>query len=138
MKCKMTPTGVAIVFAVVVIVSVTATAEAGDAACSAARAAGTYGVSDSGTVVGIGPRAAVALLTLDAAGNIKGKVTASLNGSVTNGTLSGTFTVNPDCTGLLTSTDGGDNFGFVIVGGGAEILATDLSGSPLSLDLKKQ
>ena len=102
MKCKMTPTGVAIVFAVVVIVSVTATAEAGDAACSAARAAGTYGVSDSGTVVGIGPRAAVALLTLDAAGNIKGKVTASLNGSVTNGTLSGTYTVNPDCTGTTT------------------------------------
>ena len=102
MKYKMSRTGVAIVFAVVVIVSLTATAQAGDAACSAVRAAGTYGVSDSGTVVGIGSRAAVALLTLDAAGNIKGKVTASLNGSVTNGTLSGTFTVNPDCTGTTT------------------------------------
>jgi hypothetical protein len=83
-------------------VSVAAPAQAGDAACSLARAAGSYGVSDSGTVVGIGPRAAVALLTLDAAGNIKGKVTASLNGSVTDSTLSGTYTVNPDCTGTTS------------------------------------
>jgi hypothetical protein len=36
---------------------------------------------------------------LDAAGNINGKVTASLNGSVTHTTLSGTYTVKPDCTG---------------------------------------
>ena len=37
------------------------------AQCSFTRAAGTYGVSDSGAVVGIGPRAAVGTLTLDAA-----------------------------------------------------------------------
>jgi len=70
--------------------------------CSLVRAAGTYGDSDSGTVVGVGPRAAVILLTLDAAGNAKGKVTASLNGSVTHTSLSGTYTVNPDCTGTAT------------------------------------
>ena len=38
--------------------------------CSLARAAGKYGFSDSGTVIGVGPRAADAILTLDAAGNI--------------------------------------------------------------------
>ena len=67
--------------------------------CSLAGAAGSYGLTDSGTVVGVGPRAGLALLTLDAAGNINGKVTASLNGSVTHTTLSGTYTVKPDCTG---------------------------------------
>ncbi len=68
-------------------------------ACSLVRAAGAYGVSDSGTVIGVGPRAALARLTLDAAGNINGSVTASLNGGVSNTTLSGSYTVNRDCTG---------------------------------------
>jgi hypothetical protein len=38
---------------------------------------------------------------LDAVGNIKGPVTANLNGGVTNTTISGTYTVNPDCTGTM-------------------------------------
>lgn len=79
-----------------------ATAQTGKAACSLARAAGDYGVSDSGTVIGIGPRAAVAVLSLDARGDIKGKVTASLNGTVSNTTLSGSYTVNSDCTGTTS------------------------------------
>jgi hypothetical protein len=102
MKRNIVPTTSVIVFVATLVLGAAAPAQAGDAACSFARAAGTYGVSDSGTVVGIGPRAAVALLTLDAAGNIKGKVTASLNGSVTHTTLSGTYTVNPDCTGTTS------------------------------------
>ena len=36
-------------------------------------------------------------------GNVlNGKVTSSLNGSITNETASGTYTVNPDCTGTGT------------------------------------
>jgi len=73
--------------------------------CSLALAAGKYGFTDSGTVVGIGPRAADALLTLDSAGNIGGPVTASLNGSVTHSTLSGTYTVNRDCTGTASFSE---------------------------------
>ena len=80
-------------------ISAAAMAEPQEAACSLARAAGAYGVSDSGTVIGVGPRAALARLKLDAAGNINGSVTASLNGSVSSATLSGTYTVNRDCTG---------------------------------------
>src|ERR1700745_3385887 len=102
MKRNIAPTTLVIVFAATLVLSVAVPAQAGDAACSLARAAGTYGVSDSGTVVGIGPRAAVALLTLDAAGNIKGTVTASLNGAVSSSRLSGTYTVNGDCTGTTT------------------------------------
>jgi len=93
-----------IVFAATIVMSVAATAQAGNS-CSFARAAGKYGTSDSGTVVGIGPRAANALLTLDAAGNIGGPVTASLNGSVAHSTLSGTYTVNRDCTGSASFSE---------------------------------
>ncbi len=73
--------------------------------CSFARAAGNYGFSDSGTIVGVGPRAAVGLLSFNAAGQIKGHVTASLNGGVSQTTLSGTYAVNPDCTGTTTFTE---------------------------------
>jgi hypothetical protein len=100
----------AAIFATAMLVGVTATAQAGDAACSLVRAAGTYGVSDSGTVVGIGPRAAVGTLTLDAAGNLNGEVTASLNGTILAGTLSGTYEVQADCIGTATFTET-DQFG---------------------------
>lgn len=93
-----------IVFAATILMSMAASAEDG-VACSFARAAGKYGTSDSGTVVGIGPRAADALLTLDTAGKIGGPVTASLNGIVTHSTLSGTYTVNRDCTGMATFSE---------------------------------
>jgi hypothetical protein len=105
MKYKFARTALASIFAVALVVSMAEPAHAGGPPCSLARAAGTYGVSDSGTVVGVGPRATVALLTFEAAGNVKAKVTASLNGSVTKSTLSGTYTVNPDCTGTATFSE---------------------------------
>jgi hypothetical protein len=96
-------TALAVLFAIGVIANLASPAYADDDhSCSLARAAGAYGVSDSGTVIGVGPRAAVALLTLDAAGNIRGTVTASLNGTVSNSTLSGTYSVSRDCTGTTT------------------------------------
>jgi hypothetical protein len=70
--------------------------------CSLAGVAGKWGVTTSGTVVGIGPRASLGIVTLDASENLlNGKATASLNGSVTDETFSGTYTVNSDCTGKL-------------------------------------
>jgi hypothetical protein len=82
-----------------------ATRAQGESACLFTTAAGKYGLSDSGTVIGIGPRVALALLTLDAAGIVKGKVLASLNGNVTHSTLTGTYTVNSDCTGALSFSE---------------------------------
>ena len=101
MKRPILRTALVIVFAVTLLMSMAATAQPGNA-CSFARAAGAYGTSDSGTVVGIGPRAADALLTLDTAGNISGPVTSSLNGGVAHTRLSGTYTVNRDCTGTAS------------------------------------
>jgi len=99
MKHNFARIGFALVFAVAWMAGVATPVHADDQSCSLSGAAGTYGVSDSGTIIGIGPRAAVAQLTLDAEGNIKGKVTASLNGSVSKATLSGTYTVKSSCTG---------------------------------------
>lgn len=70
--------------------------------CSSAKAAGRWGFTTNGTVVGAGPRDSIGIFTLDQAGNLlKGKATSNLNGSVTDETFSGTYTVNPDCTGKL-------------------------------------
>jgi hypothetical protein len=102
MKIKMAAKTLGFAIATTFILALAPGAQAADSSCSVERAAGRYAVSDSGTVLGIGPRAAVALLTLDAAGNIKGTVTASLNGAVSNSRLAGTYTVNGDCTGTTT------------------------------------
>ena len=73
--------------------------------CSLAGAAGKYGFSDSGTVVDVGPRSAVGRLTFDMSGKIHGLVTASLNGNVTQTTLSGTYTVNRECRGSASFSE---------------------------------
>jgi hypothetical protein len=105
MKRNVALTTLVMVFVATLVLIVPATAADRDAACSLARAAGNYGTSDSGTVIGIGPRAAVALLNFDAEGNFKGKVTASLNGAVTNTTASGTYSVSSDCTGTVSFSE---------------------------------
>lgn len=70
--------------------------------CSVAGASGKYAFSDGGSIINVGPRAAVGLVKFDAAGNVQGSVTASVGGTITQTTLSGTYTVNPDCSGQAT------------------------------------
>jgi hypothetical protein len=71
-------------------------------ACSNAGVVGKWGFTTNGTVIGIGPRDSLGIFTLDGAGNLlNGRATASLNGSVADETFSGTYSVNPDCTGKL-------------------------------------
>jgi hypothetical protein len=68
--------------------------------CSIASVAGKWGFTTNGAVVGIGPRDSLGIFTLDGAGNlVHAKATSSLNGTVTDETFSGTYKVNPDCTG---------------------------------------
>ena len=99
MKHEIARTVVAVIFAGGLISSLTAPAFAGGP-CSLARAAGNWSLTDNGTVVGVGPRTAVGVFTLDANGNLlNGVATSSLNGAVASETYSGTYTVNPDCSG---------------------------------------
>jgi|SRR5579859_1711265 len=118
MKSRIASLTLAIVFAALRM-SVAASAQVVNSPCSLARAAGTYGFTDSGTVVGIGPRTAVGTFTLDAAGNlVNGVATSSLNGAIADETFSGTYTVNANCTGTISVE---------IFESGAEIFAVTLN-----------
>jgi len=104
MRLKIARTGFVVAFAACMLLSAVATAHADDGhRCSLARASGKWSFTDDGTVVGVGPRTAVGILALDAAGNVSnGVATSSLNGAVANETFSGTYTVNSDCTGSIS------------------------------------
>ena len=104
MKNTIVRTGLAVVFALGLIASMAAPAHAWDRQCSLAGAAGNWSFTDSGSVIGVGPRTAVGVFTLDGAGNAtNGIATSSLNGLIYDETFSGTYTVNSDCTGTLTA-----------------------------------
>lgn len=81
----------------------------------------------------------VGLGTSDGAGNFTANFTFSENGAVYgNNPYTATYTVNSDCTGLMTSTDGNANMSFVIVSGGAEVLFADIdAGNTWTMDAKK-
>jgi hypothetical protein len=71
--------------------------------CSLLGAAGNWSFSDSGTVIGVGPRRASGIFTLDANGKVvNGKATSSLNGSIADETFYGTYSVSQNCRGKLT------------------------------------
>ena len=73
--------------------------------CSNASIKGTYGFSCEGTVVGLGPLAAIGVLTADGNGNGSEVETISFNGDIVQGaTFTVTYTVNADCTGSFVSS----------------------------------
>lgn len=114
MKSTILRTGLLIIFAATLGVIMATPAHA----CALVDAAGKWGFTDSGTVVGVGPRQAVGVFTLDSDGNVRGgKATSSLNGSIADETFSGTFTVNAGCTGKLAVK---------IYSSGVEILAVTM------------
>lgn len=72
--------------------------------CSNASVSGKWEFTTNGTVVGIGPRDSLGIFTLDGTGKlVNGKATASLNGNITDETFSGTYSMNPDCTGKFAT-----------------------------------
>ena len=83
--------------------SMAATARAdGSLSCSPRSVAGKWAFTINGTIPSIGPVGAVGLFTQDASGNFNGTETRSLNGDSADETLTGTATVNPDCSGTDT------------------------------------
>ena len=74
--------------------------------CSNAKAAGNWGFTLTGTLIlptGQVPGAAVGRLSVDAAGNISGTEARNVGGGFANETLTGSWTVNSDCTATLTA-----------------------------------
>ncbi len=75
---------------------------------------GSYVVFGTGTIVGVGPVTAVGVETWDGQGNTVATYTASVNGNVYPGiTVTGTYSVNPDCTGSNAESDG-SHYNFVV------------------------
>jgi hypothetical protein len=73
--------------------------------CSLNGTAGKYGFTLTGIViVGTSPApiAAVGRAVLDDSGNVTGTESRSVGGGFADETFTGTYTVNPDCTGTTT------------------------------------
>jgi hypothetical protein len=98
-------------------------AKASNLGCSNATLRGTYSDQDTGTIVNVGPFAGVNVDSFDGRGNIRISGMSSLNGNVFAGLETGTYQVNPDCTGTYTVTGGGSTFDafFVIDHDGNEL-----------------
>jgi hypothetical protein len=111
------------------------------AECSDATLRGSYADQDTGTIVGAGPFAGVNVDTFDGRGKVTISGISSLNGNVSAGLETGTYKVNPNCTGTYTVTGGGvtiDGF-FVIDQNGDElqIVITD-PGTVINCVARKQ
>ena len=98
-------------------------------ACTNASLRGSFGIKFDGASVTRGGVASATLVTFDGAGNFTGSDVTSLNGTIVRRTLTGTYTVNPDCTGslkflsdLTMNEADGD---FVIVDGGKQLLIVE-------------
>jgi hypothetical protein len=73
--------------------------------CTAQNAAGAYGFTLTGVLItstGPVPIAAVGRASVDISGHVTGTEARSVGGGFANETLSGTVTVDPDCTGSMT------------------------------------
>ncbi len=111
--------------------SVAPAAKADDKGCSNTSLQGTFAFTSTGFITApaerAGPVGEVGTQTFDGKGGTTGSATLSANGNILQLTLTGTYTVNPDCTGkfnVQVAVLGGPVFPlevfFVIADNGAE------------------
>jgi hypothetical protein len=101
--------------------------------CSNASLRGGYGFHAFATIVPAGtPRAVIAVFTFDGRGNYAGTVTLNDNGSIIQFPDTGTYVVNPDCTGTLFPNSGGRSQ-VVVVDGGNEFYQIRIEPSSIVL-----
>ena len=83
---------------------------------------GTYVLTvGTGTVVGVGPLTAVGEIIYEANGHEHAHYTVAVNGTIYEGVMvTGDYTVNPDCTGTLTESDG-SHYDMVIAPDGSTV-----------------
>ena len=86
--------------------SVVPTANANEKGCSDATLKGTFAQKGTGVIIAppslAGPMANVGTLTFDGNGAVTGTLINSLNGNIVPATETGTYKVDPDCTGTYT------------------------------------
>ncbi len=98
--------------------------------CTVATVQGTYRLAANGYLLGTepteptepiaSPTASVGIRIIGGAGNLSGHDTVSNTGSIVPRDVLSTYTVNSDCTGTQSWTDG-RTFDWVIVAGGAQV-----------------
>ena len=69
--------------------------------CLVGHLQGSYAVAASGSASSIGQITLIGVETFDGAGNTTVTETASFNGFIVQTSISGTYTVNQDCTGSI-------------------------------------
>ena len=107
MKCTTTANTLAIAFAIALTLGIAPQAQAGtDKGCSNASLEGTFAYTVAGSVLAppqfAGLFASVGAQTFDGNGGTTATATVSLSGNILKVTITGTYTVNPDCTGSMT------------------------------------
>jgi len=103
MKHDVARTTLAILSFAVFLASLAPAARA--ATCSTATVAGNWGLTLTGALLlptGPVPAAAVLRATADVEGNVTGTEARNVGGGYADETLTGNWTVNPDCTGTAT------------------------------------
>src|SRR5215469_12570794 len=106
-----------------------------NAACSNATLQGAYGFYSTGTIIPAGtPRVLLGREVYDGKGNFFNDLYINDDGILSHSTNSGTYTVNPDCRGTISTTLGNLklDLDFVIVNGGKEVYFA-ISSNPASL-----
>jgi hypothetical protein len=104
MKRNIRPTTLVMVFLAMFFLSL-APATRADDGCSTAKAGGKWGFTLTGTLIlptGPVPGAAAGRFNVDEAGNISGTEARNVGGGFANETITGSWTVNSDCTATIT------------------------------------
>jgi hypothetical protein len=110
MKRNIARTSLAIVSAAAFLLGIVPMAQATEHRdCSNATLQGSFGYTATGTLLPAaapppfaGPFGEVGRQTFDGRGATNGTATLSANGNIQQVTVTGTYTVNPDCTGSMT------------------------------------
>jgi hypothetical protein len=97
----------------------------GKETCTDAGVKGTFGVLASGNFTGVGNVAFSGQITLDGAGNLSGTDSGSIAGQIfTDASVSGTYSVNSNCTGSATlqvTGEAAQHVNFVVFNGGQNL-----------------
>jgi hypothetical protein len=97
--------------------------------CSLATVKGSYGVLANGTIVGVGLATASGIITTDGNGHFVYRATQNIGGTVNSFIVTGTYTLNADCSGVATYANG-YTYTAVVVQGGTEIYFQSTTTSP--------